>query len=250
MSARTASLEQALVPENRRGRCWFLDAALTGCPTATSFLATLFTLVLSTVSARTAATPAMQGDSIVTTNQAIDRLDTTNHVDGHPRYDRPRPVTTEDIAAWLERADNYRLGKSGEVDVIGAYALYLQASRHGSTQAQEQLQQLKKTMTSQEIRVGSIRCGTCRRAQRETLRLRNPPPAKSLLKLRGIVWQGPERIALINGRSFVEGDYSHVKTGMRRYRLTVKCLAIKPNLVRVEVEGEEIELRLPPASSE
>jgi len=69
--------------------------------------------------------------------------------------------------------------------------------------------------------------------------------------VRGIVLQGNRRVALVNDQNLAEGEVSFIQVQGGR-RLRVKCLAVGPASVRVEVDGRELELSLrsAPADSE
>jgi hypothetical protein len=73
----------------------------------------------------------------------------------------------------------------------------------------------------------------------------NPlPAAPAVLKLEGIMW-GNSPVAIINGHSFFLNDTGTVKIGGTN--LTVRCVAIQKNFVRIQnaVSGTEQELDLP-----
>jgi hypothetical protein len=63
----------------------------------------------------------------------------------------------------------------------------------------------------------------------------------SLLSLQGVSGQPPQRLAIINKRTFTTGDNLEVSTSQGRIR--VLCLEISDNSVVIEVNGQRHELR-------
>jgi hypothetical protein len=62
------------------------------------------------------------------------------------------------------------------------------------------------------------------------------------LKLNGISGTAEHRLAIINGRTFDQGEDAEVRSGAARLR--VKVLEIKPDYVIVEAAGQRQILRL------
>jgi len=166
-----------------------------------------------------------------------------------PAHEAGHPVGTGqdgEVAGWINRAERCLSGNPSAADRMNAYASYRFAARRGSTLAEQKLEQLAKTMSGTELRLGRIDCGGCRAVMMKEEGLTGNGAENEPLKLQGIVWEGPERLALISGRAFVEGESGFIKDGKIRLRWPVKCLAIEPGLVRVELKDRKIELRLPP----
>ncbi|HXI71976.1 MAG TPA: hypothetical protein VNN22_16590 [Verrucomicrobiae bacterium] len=63
----------------------------------------------------------------------------------------------------------------------------------------------------------------------------------SLISLQGISGQPPQRLAIINKRTFATGDNLEVSTSQGRIR--VRCLEISENSAVIEVNGQRHELR-------
>jgi len=63
----------------------------------------------------------------------------------------------------------------------------------------------------------------------------------SLISLQGVSGQPPQRLAIINKRTFAVGDNLEVSTSQGRIR--VRCLEISENSAVIEVNGQRHELR-------
>ena len=72
------------------------------------------------------------------------------------------------------------------------------------------------------------------------------PPAIVELKLNGISGTADHRLAIVNNRTFEVGEEGAVPTPSGH--VTIRCLEIKPDSVRVLVNGQERILHLPPSS--
>ena len=70
-------------------------------------------------------------------------------------------------------------------------------------------------------------------------------PAPDSLALKAVIWKPERPMAIINGRTFEAGQQFPMQVG--KTNLTVRCLAIGEDSVRVRIvgSGEERELRLP-----
>jgi hypothetical protein len=65
------------------------------------------------------------------------------------------------------------------------------------------------------------------------------------LVLKGISWVQPRPVAMINNRTLGVNEQGRVRVG--KTNVTIRCLAIRPDAVRIQIigSGEERELRLP-----
>ena len=72
----------------------------------------------------------------------------------------------------------------------------------------------------------------------------DPPPAPGALALKAVFWNPDRPLALINDRTF--GLHEEGKVQLRATNLTVRCLAIRQDAVRVRIanSGQEVELSL------
>jgi hypothetical protein len=71
-----------------------------------------------------------------------------------------------------------------------------------------------------------------------------PSPAPDRLVLRGISWAQDRPVAIINDRTFGVNEQGRVRVG--KTNVTIRCLVIRQDAVRIQVggSGEEQELRL------
>jgi hypothetical protein len=70
----------------------------------------------------------------------------------------------------------------------------------------------------------------------------HPTPPSSAIILNGLGGTPDNRLAIINNRTFAEGEEAEVSTAAGRVR--IRCIEIKTGFVVIEVAGERRELRL------
>jgi hypothetical protein len=71
-----------------------------------------------------------------------------------------------------------------------------------------------------------------------------PASEPDTLVLKAITWSQPHPVAMINNRTFTENEQGKVRVG--KTNLTLRCLSIRPDAVRIQIvgSGEQRELRL------
>lgn len=70
--------------------------------------------------------------------------------------------------------------------------------------------------------------------------------APAMLDLKGISGTPTKRFALINNRTFEEGEEADVTVGAGRSKVHINCIRIREESVTVEADGVRMELKLRP----